>query len=247
MPAFFDAPERTLSVQSTAIEQHLGRPALTPVRLSGTEGVNSLFEYELLLKTSDALNADASEGANFNIDDFVGREISCSIALDGAGEFLPGTVGTSVDRIGTGARQINALISKAEYWGEEGRHSQYRLTLRPWLHLATKRTSTKIYQNKSAIDILDELLGAYAFPVHKILFAQYPARDFQVQYNESDFEFFCRVTEEWGVNYFFEHSDGKHRLVLIDAMAGWRPTDSEAYRTVEYHVRSGVLLACAPC
>ncbi|MEJ8826842.1 hypothetical protein WKW80_33390 [Variovorax humicola] len=45
------ANSRTLQIQSEAIPVVLGRPALEPVRLSGHEGLNSLFEYELLLKT----------------------------------------------------------------------------------------------------------------------------------------------------------------------------------------------------
>ena len=48
------ANSRTLQIQSEAIPVVLGRPALEPVRLSGREGLNSLFEYELLLKTPDA-------------------------------------------------------------------------------------------------------------------------------------------------------------------------------------------------
>lgn len=67
---------RTLSVQSPAIPLVLGAPALEPVRLAGREGVNSLFEYELLLKTPDALNLVAAEAADFDLDAFIGREIS---------------------------------------------------------------------------------------------------------------------------------------------------------------------------
>lgn len=101
---------RTLSVQSPAIPLVLGQPALEPVRLSGREGVNGLFAYELRLKTPDALNLGASGAADFELDDFIGREISCTVQLDGAGQFVPGAVGASVDHIGAGARQINALI-----------------------------------------------------------------------------------------------------------------------------------------
>jgi hypothetical protein len=45
----------TLSVGGPAMPMVLGRPALEAVRLSGVEGVNRLFEYELLLKTPDSL------------------------------------------------------------------------------------------------------------------------------------------------------------------------------------------------
>ncbi|MEZ2297662.1 type VI secretion system Vgr family protein [Variovorax sp. RCC_210] len=211
---------RTLSVCSPAIPLALGRPALEPVRLSGREGLDSLFAYELLLKTPDALNLGASGAADFDLDAFIGRELRCEIALDGAAP-----------------RQINALITDAGMWGEEGRHIQYRLTLRPWLHLATLRTDCRIFQDKTVVEILDELLAGYLFPVDKRLLATYPVRDYQTQFNESDFDFFRRLCQEWGISYHFEHSGGKHRLVLSDAMAAYEQADGEAYRQVEYHAR----------
>lgn len=225
---------RTLSVQSPAIPLVLGQPALEPVRLSGREGVNGLFAYELRLKTPDALNLGASGAADFELDEFIGREISCTVQLDGAGQFVPGAVGASVDHIGAGARQINALITDAAMWGEEGRHVQYVLTLRPWLHLATLTTDCKIYQNKTVVQIFDELLGTYDFAVEKRLIESYPSRDYQTQYNESDFDFFSRLCQEWGINYFFEHSGDRHRLVLIDSMGAYQKSESVAYHEVDY-------------
>ncbi|MDM0123474.1 type VI secretion system Vgr family protein, partial [Variovorax arabinosiphilus] len=213
----------------------LGQPALEPVRLSGHEGLNSLFHYELLLKTPDSLNLGASGAADFDLDAFIGRQISCSIELDGSGAFLPGAVGASVDRVGAGVRVINALITEASLWGEEGRQVQYKLTLRSWLHLATLSTDCRIFQNQSVVQILDDLLADYAFPVDKRLIETYPPRDYQTQFNESDFDFFSRLCQEWGISYFFEHEGDTHRLVLVDAMGAYQPNPSEAYRVVEYH------------
>ncbi|MDZ4355827.1 MAG: contractile injection system protein, VgrG/Pvc8 family, partial [Variovorax sp.] len=164
----------TLDIESAAIPVIAGRPALEPVRLSGHEGVNSLFAYELLLKTSDALNLGASGAMDFNLDKFIGLEISCLIEIDGAGEFVAGATGDDAGGQGTGVRQINALITGAQLWGEEGRHIQYKLTLRPWLHLATLSTDCKIYQNKTVVDILDELFADYSVPVDTHLSETYP-------------------------------------------------------------------------
>ncbi len=161
------ASSHALRVRSAAIPLHAGQPALEPVRLSGREGLNHLFEYELLLKTPDALNLGASGATDFDLDAFIGRELSCLIELDGAGEFLPGAAGASVDRIGAGTREINALITEAALWGEEGRHVQYRLVLRPWLHLASLSTDCRIFQNKTVVEILDELLGDYPFKTER--------------------------------------------------------------------------------
>lgn len=226
---------QTLSITSEAVPLIQGRPALEPVRLQGREGMNSLFEYELLLKTPDAMNQSASGATDFDLDVFVGREISCMIELDGSGAFVPGAIGSSTDHIGAGIRQINALITDAAMWGEEGRHVQYKLTLRPWLHLATLTTDCKIFQDKTVVQILDELLSDYSFPVDKRLFETYPVRDFETQFNETDFDFFSRLCEEWGLSYHFESTEGKHRLVLSDAMGAYKPMESEAYREVEYH------------
>jgi type VI secretion system secreted protein VgrG len=235
MSAFENADSRTLTIRSPAIPLVLGQPALQPVRLSGREGMNSLFEYELLLKTPDALDVAASSAAGFDLDAFIGREIVCMVELDGAGVFDPGGVGRGADHVGAGVREINALIASAAVWGEEGRHVQYRLTLRPWLHLATLSTDCKIFQNKNVVQILDELLGDYAYPVDKRLFETYPQREFQTQYNETDFEFFERLCQEWGLSYHFEHADDKHRLILSDAMGAYTMAPSSAYREIEYH------------
>jgi type VI secretion system secreted protein VgrG len=112
---------RTLTVASEAIPLFLGRPIMEPVRLSGSEGVNSLFDYELLMKTPDSLNLGASAAADLNIDDFIGKEISCRIQLDGMSSFMPGKTGLAVDHVGEGTREINAIISDAALWGEEAR------------------------------------------------------------------------------------------------------------------------------
>ncbi|CAN5765741.1 type VI secretion system tip protein VgrG [soil metagenome] len=229
------ARTRTLEVSSPAIPIILGRPALEPVRLSGHEDLSSLFEYQLLLKTPDGLNLDATGAADFDLDAFIGREITCTIELDGAGAFIPGAVGASSDHLGAGTREINALITDACLWGEAGRHLQYKLTLRPWLHLATLSTDCRIFQNQSVVQILDELLADYAFPVDRRLIETYPPRDFSTQFNESDFAFFSRLCQEWGISYFFEHSEGKHRLVLIDNLGAYKANPSQAYQTVDYH------------
>ncbi|MET3494731.1 type VI secretion system Vgr family protein [Variovorax boronicumulans] len=221
---------QTLTVTSPAIPD-----SMEPVRLSGREGVNTLFEYELLLKTPDALNFSFGAAADIDLDSFIGCELNCTIELDGAGEFTTGATGATAGGLGAGVREINALITGAQFWGEEGRHLQYKLTLRPWLHLATLTTDCKIYQNKTVVQILDELLADYGFPVDNHLGDTYPVRDFQTQFNESDFAFFERLCQEWGLNFYFSHSQGKHRLVLTDNMGAHAPMPSRAYRDIEYH------------
>ncbi|MET3497846.1 type VI secretion system Vgr family protein [Variovorax boronicumulans] len=226
---------QTLSVTSTAIPTSLGLPALVPVRLAGREGVNGLFEYELILKTPDALNLGASGAADFNLDGFIGHAMTCVIGLDGSGELRAGAIGPSTHGMGAGTRQISGIVTDAVMEGEAGRHVVYRFIIRPWLHLATLNCDCKIYQDQTVVKTLDQVLGNYSFPVEKRLYDTYPIRDYCVQWNESDFEFFERLCQEYGINYHFEHGDGAHRLVLSDAMAAYRECPSAAYANVEFH------------
>ena len=50
-----------------------------------------------------------------------------------------------------------------------------------------------------------------------------PTLEYCVQYRETDFNFVCRLMEQFGVYYFFEHADGKHTLVLADAKSSHKP------------------------
>ncbi|KPV20087.1 type VI secretion protein ImpA [Variovorax paradoxus] len=202
---------RTLSVSGPALPLVDGQPALRAVRLSGREGLDALFCYELLLESPDDTDLD--------LDAFIGREIHCRIALD-----------DGLD----GVREINALVTEAAFLGEAGRHAQYLLTLRPWLHLAELRTDCRIFQDLTVVQILEALLARYPFPVRWRLAEHYPPRDYQTQFNESDFAFFERLCQEWGIGYHFEHAGGAHRLVLGDGTGAFHPAAGR-YRDLDFH------------
>ncbi|MDY7547206.1 type VI secretion system tip protein TssI/VgrG [Glaciimonas sp. CA11.2] len=227
---------RTLSASSSAIPTRLNQPALVPISLSGTESMNALFDYTIVLMTPESLIHLSEDIANVNLDDFIGRELTIMIALDGSGGFVDSAFADNLlGNIGAGTREISGLITAASMLRQEGRHALYEVTLRPWLHLATLTTDCKIFQDQSVIEIIDLLFADYAFPVDKRLIETYPKRDYQTQYNESDFTFFSRLCEEWGINYFFEHDNGVHRLVLIDSIGAHKNSPSSAYHVVQFH------------
>jgi len=222
---------RTLHVNSPAIPEILGQPALVPVRLSGREGLNTLFAYELQLTPRDDLHLTPARAANFKREDFINRELTVKIELEGSGRA----------NLGAGTREINGIISHVKLLEPSGRFMQYQLSLRPWLYQASQNSDCRIYQNQTVVDILDTVLSKYHFPVEKRLIERYPRRDYQTQFNESDYQFFCRLCEEWGINWFFEHSQGKHRLVLIDNMAGHKKNPSAAYQQIPFHPDGGLI------
>ncbi|EKM7368254.1 type VI secretion system tip protein VgrG [Escherichia coli] len=170
--------------------------------LGGTETVGELFTYSIKLKTPDTLNLGyVSPAANLQLKPMVGKDLCVNIDLDGGGK-----------------RYISGLVTAARVAGHQGRSVVYELRLEPWLKILTHTSDYKAFQNKNVVDILDEVLDEYPWPVEKRLVENYPTRAWQVQYGETDFAFIQRLMQEWGIYWWFEHSENSHTLVLADAI-----------------------------
>ena len=85
---------------------------------------------------------------------------------------------------------------------------------------AIQRTNSRIFQNLAVPQILARLLeehgileGAYRLALGP---TPYPARDYCVQYGESDLHFLNRLCEEEGIHYHFEHRPDGAVLVFGD-------------------------------
>jgi|GEM_PF-251553 len=230
---------RPLAVRGAALPTFRDQSIFTPARMSGTETLGELFEYTLELKTADSLAFSPSLAANIDLDALIGTEITCLIELEGNGQFIPGMVGNSgAANVGEGTREISGLVSSSQILREEGRSVVYGLTVVPWLWLATKNKDSRLFQDMSVIDISDAVLGEYSFPVEKRLIERYPRRDIQRQHWESDFIFLARLWQEWGIYFWFDHSDSKHRLVLCDSCGAHQP-HGDAYKTIRYEAPTG--------
>jgi type VI secretion system secreted protein VgrG len=118
-------------------------------------------------------------------------------------------------------RYFNAFITKMQQSDRMGRFESFVMTLRPWLWFATRTVNSKVFQKKSVKDIVTEVLDTYStdYEWRLISASLYPKLDYCIQYQESDFDFISRLLEHFGIYYFFEHTDSKHTMVLIDAMA----------------------------
>ncbi|MBV8272456.1 MAG: type VI secretion system tip protein VgrG, partial [Cupriavidus sp.] len=229
---------RTVTISSAAMPSLAGMEALEFLSVHGTERLGRLYEYEVQLRTPDDFHVPVAMSANIDLKALIGKEMTLRIQIDGAG--IGPTGG-----LGAGKREISGVVTSAGFIRQEGRHNIYRVVLRPWLWLATLTNDYKIYQDKTVIEIIDDVLAEYPYPVEKRLdVVKYALateserndpRKFQVQYGETDFDFIQRLMEEWGIYWFFEHEDSKHRLVLCDHVGAHRRSPSEAYHTIEYH------------
>ncbi|QFZ82775.1 DUF2345 domain-containing protein [Variovorax paradoxus] len=119
------------------------------------------------------------------------------------------------------------LIRAVESLGSDGGLARYRLTLVPWLWLATQQGRSQVFQQRSVADIIERVLapyadaGSWAFSseVNGFL-ADAPVRTYCTQYRESDFDFFSRLLAEEGLAWRTEE-DAKapmgHKLVIFSS------------------------------
>ncbi len=169
----------------------LGENKLMVGRLEGEERISGLFHFQLeLSSTDDSLDPAA----------IVGKDATVSLLLPGSK-----------------ARYINGVISRFAQGGKDARFTTYFADLRPWLWLLTLKSDSRIFQNKTTPDILQQIFSEPECGHYKnALKGSYRSREYCVQYQETSLAFVSRLMEEEGIFYFFEHQSDRHTLVVAD-------------------------------
>lgn len=147
-----------------------------------------------------------------------------------AGELLGKPAGISIKVDSRSDRHLHGLVTQFERGGALGRNDVYRLVLRPWLWLLTLGADFRVFQDRTAVQILDAVFAEYdsASPIDKRLTGEFHARPYTVQYRESDFDFVSRLMEDEGIYYYFRHEADQHTLVLCNSPSGHDPMQGRA-------------------
>ncbi|AZO09376.1 MULTISPECIES: type VI secretion system tip protein TssI/VgrG [unclassified Mesorhizobium] len=117
-------------------------------------------------------------------------------------------------------RWFSGLVSDFRLTRIEDRLAFYEAVVRPWLWFLGNTTDCRIFQNMTVVEIVEKIFSKYGIAkFEKRLQGSYPSREYCVQYDESDLDFVQRLLEHEGIFYFFEHDEGKHTLILCDAMS----------------------------
>ena len=223
---------RVLSLNTPAFSGKIFRP----VKLTGTERINQLYQYELVLKTPDMDNVEffksfaaGNPSAAADVTAWLGQDISVGIEIDSS---ITGSI------TGSGTRHISGIITGAQYLQQQRRGNFYSITIEPALAQANLRSDYKIYQDQNVIEILEELLKPYSITLDKRLSdenTRYPKRIYQTQFGETDFVFFRRLCSEWGINWYWEHTDGGHTLILADDSSSHKTMPLASYQKLNYY------------
>ncbi|ROP59948.1 type VI secretion system secreted protein VgrG [Enterobacter sp. BIGb0383] len=114
-------------------------------------------------------------------------------------------------------RRISGIVSRFTQGDTGFRRTRYQAEVRPALWRTSLRTNARIFQAKKPDEIISSLLQEagitdFAFALRH----DHAAREYCVQYRESDLDFINRLAAEEGMYWFHEYEAGKHRVVFSD-------------------------------
>ncbi len=193
--------------QQAEFEFEVGQHGVDDFLLLGFEAeeeVSRPFSVEVTVALKEDVELDA--------DALVGESAQLKLHLAEGTRFFHGVV-ASVKRWKVGTRTFS-------------RHFRFRVVPRLWT-LSQIRQS-RIFQGLSVPDVVKKVLDASNVEFKLKLSGTYKPRDYCVQYGESDLDFVCRLLEEEGIFFLFEHEDGREVMLLLDANTACDPIPGEA-------------------
>ena len=183
--------------EELSITLEIGDRELRVTRLRGREAISELFTFAVDV-TSERDDGDVlSAGA------------TATLRISRDGQIVRSVFGV--------LRDVHLIVDNLR------ERPSHRVELVPRAHRATLIKAQRIVMDKSLADIVRETLKRVGIGqdehVWNIL-SEPPAREFTVQYAESDMAFMSRLCEHWGVAYHFEHADAD-RILFSDQNSGF--------------------------
>jgi type VI secretion system secreted protein VgrG len=188
--------------------------------LSGHEQLSQLFEFRVqLLSPSQDITAEKLLGRNVTVE---------------------------VETQALGRRYLNGDVTRFALIARHGRYYRYEAILRPWVWYMTRTSNCRIFQNMTALEIIETLFfypygDVSSWSLLNRTTESYRKWEYCVQYQETDFNFVSRLMEHEGIYYYFEHAMGKHTLIFADS-PGAHQTLPE-YARVRYIAPDAALIA----
>jgi type VI secretion system secreted protein VgrG len=180
--------------------------------MEGSEGISELFKFNLHMRSSSTSLSAAT---------IVGKSVTVTLAIEGGA-----------------TRYVSGMVSRFIQSGFDREFASYEAEVVPMLWLLTLSRDRKIYQAKSVADIIEAVLGEFAITFDAKLTQTYAALDYCVQYDETAFDFICRLMEQAGIFYFFTFSSSGHTMVLADASSNFLACTGAA--SVRFFPRTGM-------
>lgn len=198
-----------------------GESSLDVHRFQVREALSELFEITVVAHSP---NEDIMLG------DIVGRPISFCL-----GEPSLSAQSTAKPKIWSGI--VRAMQQEGV---EQTGISIYRLHIAPTLWLLSQRIDQRIFQYRSAPNIVRAILAEWGIEARwNIQSDRFPTLECRVQYQESDLDFVRRLLAESGISFFFgEGEDQNSVLVFSDAPERAEPRKNSPIAFVDHPNRA---------
>ena len=162
---------------------------LMPQHVTGHEDICGGFEFRILC---------VAESATLALKDFIGMPAELQIVTD-RGQL----------------RRLCGIVTSALSGQSDGGLATYQLVMRDALSLMESRVNTRIFRNKSELDIVETIIAEWR-GMNSVLASSFalvidafqsstkqPKREFTMQHNESDAAFLRRLMQRRGLAWFF--------------------------------------------
>lgn len=190
-----------MSGQPLVVQLEIAGRSLVVRRLRGREAMSEPYRLEIA--------AFLPEGAEIDPDAVVKGEASILLIRDDVRRRIDGRVG-------------EVFVTRSL----RGR-PELHLVLEPRWSFARFRTNIKIFRDKTAPDIVREVLGEIGVRFEMRLAGSYPVRPYTVQHRESDLHFVSRMLEEEGMFYFVAEGDS---MVIGDNTGAYDAAGGHSFR-----------------
>lgn len=195
----FTQADRLLS-----IETPLGPDVLLVSSFTGSEGISQLFNFDVNLLADRMMSLDGK----VELDRLMGQAVTLGIVVNEDGD----------------KRYINGIVRRFYKSGVSERFASYRAEVVPMMWLMALSADCRIFAHKTIPDVLEQMFKDCGIPFKMNLIGTYEPVDYCVQYRETALNFVCRLMEDVGINYWFDHTRNDHTLILSDANSGHKDT-----------------------
>ena len=204
---------------------------LLPQSVEGTESLSKCYKFEVISLSPDAfipLKSLLGQAAQLNI-------------LTGMGGGLPG-LGADNDAADNVTRC--GLITQAQMLPSDGGFAKYQLTIEPPVALLRHRVTSRVFQDMSVPEIVEQVLNEHinankaiggALKLKLDLMRQYAPRSYCLQYRETDLAFIERLLFEEGLPYRFEFEGGEAPCVTFIVFDDPFGLPQSSQKTIRFH------------
>jgi type VI secretion system secreted protein VgrG len=177
------------------VKTSLGANALMIQHFSGSELLSGIFRFNLELLAEESVTIDQRA--------LLHQSVLVTMRNEGS------------------KRYFHGIVSKINSGSHDERFRYYHLEVVPWFWLLTHKTHSRIFQDKTVIQIIESVFNDLNKSFPQVSFRDattesHISLDYCVQYRETDFNFVSRLMEQEGIFYFFEHTENNHTMVFAD-------------------------------